>query len=811
MSAGEQVDFEIGFNTLTSTMHVEYTEDSGEHYVPVETSELLDAYWEIVKEHGNIEHITFRGVYLSEPLELKVFKGVKQFMFVNCVVSALDYSHMECSLLELTQCKIGFILSRSLRSNGHINIDQCVFFGTTEDTQKAFQGTLLDLRNTYISGHVFLSEISFAEELMEEAVDFLRISHSNIDGLLSLNDVTSFSKISIEATKVGKNLEFRRGNFSDELVIRGLTCGGDLKILNGKLGNNNHASKVNFEISSSNIEGQLKMDDVESSVYISVVSTTVGKNVELKRNKFLNGLKFRNFSCGSDFEILNSEVSSELYYSLNLQHPDVSGSLLIKNVSVTGGIFVHSPKVGINVHFQNVTAISNESGQKYSTKFYRGDISSYFILEKCSFQGQFYITSSNVGGDFRVSKSMFRSLNKQSMHDSEKYSLFAQNLCVRGSFNVMENNFDGPYSNYNSKIEGDLYFKFNKFSLSGVNYSEDIKQGLLKNIGRVFLNKFGKFIYNILERNPKKRKRVGRPQSGPVVIADFSNTTIYGALHKDETKIANNLTLYVRYDDTKCLRLFDYDNARSYRRGSYYASYEGFIYSELDEDYGADDYKRFIDDLNRFGCRGRYLQPSSMQPYSHLSSLMEARGDQEMADFTLIEMKRNMRRQLKNPVVKFFSFFFDVLFGYGLSKTKATFTLAVWVAIGSLGINKAIEDKLFILDMPKVVSFVTLKTNGEFIPANPLIASDSANTDEIDCAHDIQSVFYAIEIILPIIDLGQEKQCILRLKPDDVVNNQTTITFWWAARYIYTIVGWLLVSLAIVTYSGVVRRKEKRA
>lgn len=190
---------------------------------------------------------------------------------------------------------------------------------------------------------------------------------------------------------------------------------------------------------------------------------------------------------------------------------------------------------------------------------------------------------------------------------------------------------------------------------------------------------------------------------------------------------------------------------------------------------------------------------------------MVERGDQEMSDYALIEMKRNMRKQLRNPITKFLSLLFDILFGYGLSKIKATLTLLIWVCIGSYGIDKALSENLFILDMPKVVGFVTRSGEGQLSPANLLIANSNANSNDIECGKDIHAIFYAIEIILPIIDLGQEKQCILRLKPGNSVHSQTIITFWWTAKYLYTILGWVFVSLLVLTYSGVVRRKEKRS
>lgn len=67
--------------------------------------------------------------------------------------------------------------------------------------------------------------------------------------------------------------------------------------------------------------------------------------------------------------------------------------------------------------------------------------------------------------------------------------------------------------------------------------------------------------------------------------------------------------------------------------------------------------------------------------------------------------------------------------------------------------------------------------------------------------HEIQPLFYAVDMMLPVIPLHQEDRCEVAARP---------ATFWWQVAWaLFSIVGKVVTSLALITYSGVLKPKDE--
>jgi len=93
---------------------------------------------------------------------------------------------------------------------------------------------------------------------------------------------------------------------------------------------------------------------------------------------------------------------------------------------------------------------------------------------------------------------------------------------------------------------------------------------------------------------------------------------------------------------------------------------------------------------------------------------------------------------------------------------------------------------------------------------------------DLPCSHEISEPLYALDVLIPIVDLGEESRCeirrfhppgrepaspdelpLARLRasvPDLTINNHR---FWWWMKAIYAIFGWIIVSLSILTFAQV--------
>jgi hypothetical protein len=93
---------------------------------------------------------------------------------------------------------------------------------------------------------------------------------------------------------------------------------------------------------------------------------------------------------------------------------------------------------------------------------------------------------------------------------------------------------------------------------------------------------------------------------------------------------------------------------------------------------------------------------------------------------------------------------------------------------------------------------------------------------DVPCSHEISEPLYALDLLIPIVDLGEERRCEVRRFPapgrpvvhPSELNPWTLATsifdlplndnrFWWWMKALYAIAGWVLVSLAILTFAQV--------
>lgn len=76
------------------------------------------------------------------------------------------------------------------------------------------------------------------------------------------------------------------------------------------------------------------------------------------------------------------------------------------------------------------------------------------------------------------------------------------------------------------------------------------------------------------------------------------------------------------------------------------------------------------------------------------------------------------------------------------------------------------------------------------------------------CNVGVSSLLYATDVFIPLLDLDQEPRCAIRASPDSETFDR--YRGWRMAKALYEIVGWIVISLTILTISGVMRRDIER-
>ncbi|WP_162150291.1 hypothetical protein [Asticcacaulis sp. AC460] len=215
-------------------------------------------------------------------------------------------------------------------------------------------------------------------------------------------------------------------------------------------------------------------------------------------------------------------------------------------------------------------------------------------------------------------------------------------------------------------------------------------------------------------------------------------------------------------------------------------------------------------------------------PYEQLAKYLRARGyDTESRKILISKLKLEHRLKtfvLLRPVLLLYRWGFD----YGLSPQRAIWTFLVFLFIGWLGFLIADRGYIAEIERPKSANLVPVYNVLKGTKRKPVmvIATSTVNTaivstrnetsekfaagmvasrenaklpQQLDCGTSIQPSLYAIDVFIPAIDLRQESQCEISSEPKAAA--------WRWAKAIYSILGWIITSLTILTISGILRRQ----
>ncbi|HRD74657.1 MAG TPA: hypothetical protein PK264_01775, partial [Hyphomicrobiaceae bacterium] len=193
--------------------------------------------------------------------------------------------------------------------------------------------------------------------------------------------------------------------------------------------------------------------------------------------------------------------------------------------------------------------------------------------------------------------------------------------------------------------------------------------------------------------------------------------------------------------------------------------------------------------------------PPQPQAYMHLARVLTNEGLDEDAEKVMVSMRRSTRfaGAMRKPLTYLISGLFDVCFGYGYSRWKALITLTLWICLGWWGVTQALAQGVMVVDVQAVT------TGGGPLARWATVSSPP----EPPCKGQIEPLFYAIDLTIPVLDLGQVRKCTIRLDEaeDHLSVWQKSTTRWWMLRYVYELLGGLIVSLTALTFTGTLKTK----
>ena len=228
------------------------------------------------------------------------------------------------------------------------------------------------------------------------------------------------------------------------------------------------------------------------------------------------------------------------------------------------------------------------------------------------------------------------------------------------------------------------------------------------------------------------------------------------------------------------------------------------------------------------------------QPFLRLAHVLSEMG-RDRAARDVMRAKQWIEARHEKFLSQFILRIFGAFFGFGYSSARAVLTLALYFVIGWYGVVMAKDQGWLVYDVQPVAAYVQLDATaaGNKFSRAAMPEVSKQNTNPILCK-DVDSYSYALDLMIPLIDLHIEGKCEVRHQenePDPYgtpairtvakwlesgfrgpvsfsdgsfkVVAPTEAQCWRLAHIVYAMLGWVIVSLSILTFSGLLRQKER--
>jgi hypothetical protein len=209
-------------------------------------------------------------------------------------------------------------------------------------------------------------------------------------------------------------------------------------------------------------------------------------------------------------------------------------------------------------------------------------------------------------------------------------------------------------------------------------------------------------------------------------------------------------------------------------------------------------------------CAGNKPVPDDFfpQPHEQLAKVLRSQGhDYDARRIMNHKFEHEGRCGADEMVARFFMWLYRMGFGCGYLPIRAFITVVVWWMIGWAGVTYALElntptEALFVRTTTGINVVRTLSKPDE-APANPAdrLPYPSFKTREIACDdEEISPVLYALDTIVPVFQLHMDAKC-------EFSGDTERGRLWRHIKAVYALFGWIIVTLAALTWTGVLRRE----
>ncbi|MFW6089364.1 MAG: hypothetical protein ACODAB_06400, partial [Gemmatimonadota bacterium] len=202
-------------------------------------------------------------------------------------------------------------------------------------------------------------------------------------------------------------------------------------------------------------------------------------------------------------------------------------------------------------------------------------------------------------------------------------------------------------------------------------------------------------------------------------------------------------------------------------------------------------------------------------PYEVLAAALRNEGEDREARRVLSEKLRietRIEKWTRKPGRKLFNYFFGAFFDFGLSSGRALLATAGLLAAGWAGVAWLNESGLLVVDFTPSATMIVDSPSGIAggTPTREMglaLAEPGRAEARVPCGDNISNLVFAADHMVPVLEFGQRHRCqVAGTRPPGTEGWWLSPDLWEVALTLYSVLGAIFVSIALLTVSGVLRR-----
>lgn len=729
----------------------------------------------------------------------------------------------------------GGLLARAIQIGGDLRLDGAVLDCSADNGPRA-----LDLSRAQISGHLRLGPTDKGcftargrVHLDGAEIGQLDCKGASLDGLgdpaliadqakiAHTVDLSGFAEeeapkfeangaIRFMAATIGRQFQMFDASVAapnDALVLGGAQIGGDLL-----LGNEGVATRFTGAIRGDAlcVGGRIIMHGIHvngsraaiSITHAQVASDVLFYEIEADTPIFLDGLHadgltFEHLTLRQEQPVITSDGLPEHYAHpedalLGLNFIHLSSDLRLENVALDGGdMRLIGAKIERGIQANRLTIRNTRSaaliaqGAEIGTGFQIAGTPEVSAI----FDGAFHMMGLAVKGECT-----FVHLSIGS--DSKPADFVLRNARIDIGLTFLHCTIHGELNASSARVDGDFHIHSSRLSNPGAVACDVRGASVTGKLQWATVTRAEPINCWVAGQITADNAQVGvlgwhRVHLAEGTFLEFTNIKVERKIEADQLVAEGKSHLDLSGTSTPLLIDTIADNEDAWGAGVLLLGLDNFDYGRLAKPSGqAGDAAGEIRKWRRVWLARRYDERSA-RPARHLAGVLREQGLFEASRRVLLDAFAAEGMARPTFFGRWLSQMFGLLFGHGLSGTRTLVTLGALWLYGAY-------------------------TIADFDARGMLVADQQSSPKEgVACGSRIDPLVYAADAMIPLVDLGEEKKCHIdkasgvSLQPGfrwgrwSLFGELAIARFFWA---FYCMMGWIAVSLAIATWSGLFKR-----